>query len=133
MAEAAIPVTISPMAGPRGEEIRARRIGHGMSVRDFAKLSKVDRQTITRAEADDEAVTELTYARLERALEDFEEEIGTDVPVSVVGNGPNLVKFTIHGVYGAAEVIVEGPVENMPELQAAVDKLLRGHHSPEAD
>lgn len=114
----------------RGEEIRARRIGHGMNMNDLAKISGVSRQTIARAESGHPSVEELTYARLERALSDFEEETGADIAMTVRDtNGTSgLVKFTIHGVYGAAEVIVEGPVENMAELQAAVDKLLRGQH-----
>lgn len=109
-----------------------------MSVRNLAGLSQVDRATITRAEDDDPRVTELTYSRIERALDDWERETGADEeqPDSATpsaeqpapANGPKLVKFTIHGVYGAAEVIVEGPVENMAELQEAVDKLLRGQH-----
>lgn len=101
-----------------------------MSLNGLAKLSGVTRQTIVKAEADDDKVTELTFSRLERALDDFEDETEiTNVETLPNGNGGNLVKFTIHGVYGAAEVIVEGPVENMAELQAAVDKLLRGQQS----
>lgn len=118
------------VANQRGANIRARRVGHGMSLNGLAKLSGVTRQTIVKAEADDDKVTELTFSRLERALDDFEDETEiTNVETLPNGNGGNLVKFTIHGVYGAAEVIVEGPVENMAELQAAVDKLLRGQQS----
>lgn len=119
-------------AGERGASIRARRMSHGMKGTDLAQISGVSRQTIARAEKGDPTVEELTYARLEKALSDFEEEIGLDSP-RPFEQATNLVRFTIHGVYGAAEVIVEGPVENMPELQAAVDKLLRGQHSPGAD
>ena len=110
---------LSMNVGSRGEQLRARRERHGMSVHNFSAQSGVDRKTISRAEADDPKVTDLTYTRLNKALDEFEADTG-----AAPGEPGAPVKFRISGVYGVAEVIVEGPVENLPELEAAVERLL---------
>lgn len=104
----------------RGHAIKARRLAHGIkSARAFAQATKVDREAIARAE--DGLGSEQTYERLEAWLDRFEEETGSDEP-----SDPQLVTFRLTGVYGVRDVVISGPVENIAELQTAVENLLRG-------
>ena len=107
----------------RGHAIRARRLAHGIkSVSALAKASGVSRDAVTAAE--DGTASTATYERLEAWLDRFEEESGADEP-----EDPHTVTFTVEGLYGAAKVVVSGPVENADALRRQVEALLRGNHS----
>ena len=106
-------------AETRGHAIKERRLRHGIkSVRQFAERSGVSRDAVTAAEAG--LASPDTYDRLEAWLTAFEEETGTDVP-----QDPGVVTFRITGNLGV-QVAVSGPVENLAELEAAVERLIRG-------
>jgi transcriptional regulator with XRE-family HTH domain len=122
----------------RGAKIQARREALGMSVRALAEwmadngervgiAGPVTRQTITKAEADDPTTTPQTYMRIEAWLAALEYEMSSERE-ALTPIGPaesNLVTFRLSGNFGV-DVVVEGPVTNLPELEAAVEKLLRG-------
>lgn len=104
----------------RGQNIRQRRLALGIkSVREFEKASKVSREAITAAESG--AASQATYERLEAWLTRFEEEAGVEAPE---GEGSGLVTFRLSGNFGV-EVTVQGPIENVAELEEAVERLIR--------
>lgn len=86
-------------------------------MRQFADASGVSREAITAAEAGN--ASEGTYQRLEAWLDAFDEETGHDLP-----EPPGPVRFRLTGNFGV-EVIVEGPVENISELEESVERLIR--------
>lgn len=106
--------------------LEARREDLGADIAEVAEEAGYSREWVGKI-LSGQAGSDKALRKVARALDALEAESGRGRLVPKVP-GANLVKFTIHGVYGAAEVIVEGPVENMEELQAAVDKLLRGQH-----
>lgn len=103
----------------RGKLVQDRRKALGiLSVREFATATGLSRNAITSAEAG--SASEITYERLESWLDKFEHETGADEPEE-----PKTVTFKLSGNFGV-DVVVEGPVSNLAELEAAVEKLLRG-------
>jgi transcriptional regulator with XRE-family HTH domain len=102
----------------RGHAIRARRLAHGIkSVRQLADRSGVSREAITAAEAGQASAQ--TYERLEAWFDAFEEETGSDE-----ANEPHIIVVRLKNDLG--EVAVEGPVDDLAELEAAARRLLRG-------
>ena len=102
----------------RGHAIKDRRMRRGIkSRRAFADATGVSREAITAAE--EGRASEGTYDRLEAWLDAFDAETGNDVP-----EAPGPVRFRLSGNFGV-EVIVEGPVENITELEASVERLIR--------
>lgn len=111
----------------RGHSIKARRLALGIkSVRELAKESGLAREAVTAAEAGTASVG--TYDRLEAWLDAFEEEAGVDeVP------DPRVVTFRLSGNFGV-DVALSGPVDNLAELEATVQRLIRGmEEAPKTD
>lgn len=104
----------------RGQSIRQRRLALGIkSQHVLARESKVSRDAVMAAEKG--TASDDTYDRLEAWLSRIEEEAGMDTPpLSEHG----LVTFRLSGNFGV-EVTVQGPVENVAELEAAVERLIR--------
>lgn len=101
----------------RGQTIRERRTTLGiMSVREFAKATGLSRNAIAAAEGG--TASDITYARLENWLDNFEQEIGADDP-----DEDKTVTFTLSGNHRTA--VVAGPVSHLAELEAAAERLLR--------
>ena len=110
-----------------GAGIQRRRLEIGISVAELARRAGVDRGRLTALE-NGERVRDTTLAAVTRALADLEHELGMDVPSVVeapTAAAPSMIRFTVEGVYGAKALVVEGPVENIAELEAAVDKIMR--------
>lgn len=111
----------------RGLQIQRRRLTLGIpSVNAFAKELRMDRQTLTRAEAGQ--ASERTYQRLEAWLSDKEHEFGMDSPnvpaaADVQVPSDDLVEFRVGGNFGV-DVVVRGPIANLGELEQAVGRLL---------
>lgn len=92
-----------------------------MSVSQLHREAKVSREAIDAAEAG--TASEVTYARLEAWFDAFEEEVGVDAPPPQAGD-PHMV--TIRGTRGGdIDVVVSGPIENIEQLAATVERLLR--------
>lgn len=101
----------------RGQAIKRRREAIGMSVTELAERAGVDWETVDRAEQDSARGT--SYVKLEKVLDDLEEEIG----------GPpehpeHSVEFMLEGNFGV-RVRVKGPVDDLPALEASVARLIR--------
>lgn len=109
-----------------GEQIKTRRTAIGMSVAALAKRAGVDRGSLAALE-DGRHVRDTTVAAIDKTLADLEHEMGMDVPsqVAIPAAAPAMIRFTVEGVYGAKALVVEGPVENVAELEAAVDRIMR--------
>lgn len=122
-----VSVTDEDDQGDRGKRIQERRLQLGLSVSALARKANVYRDTITSVESGGDGTRETTYAVIERALDELEEEMGPDPqpPPS------RVVRYIVKNVYGAESLVVEGPVENIAELERSVDRFLRGTGSSE--
>lgn len=123
-----------------GERIRERRLRLGLSVSALARHAHVDRDTINRAETGSGAPHDTTIAAIGAALSELERERGLTEPeeptVPMPAAAPEagrLVRFEVQGVYGADALVIEGPVENIGELEAAVDRIMRSLRGREED
>jgi transcriptional regulator with XRE-family HTH domain len=134
MSAGALAVSFDPVnTTGRGSQIRARRVKLGISVKELALRAGVDRGTLASLEADDGRVRETTISAIERALDVLEQEMGIDAPAAEDERAHGLVRFEVTGVYGADALVVEGPVENIAELEAIIDRIMRGGASRRAD
>lgn len=106
-----------------GDRIRSRRERLGLSRTRLAEMAHVDRDTLTKLEEGLTKARGTTVAAILRVLDELEEETGMADPHP--NNNGGIVRFEVKGVYGAESLVIEGPVENIAELQEAVDRLLR--------
>lgn len=115
--------------GAAGESIKRRRIALGMTVKALADAAGVDRGRLSAIEDGAKARTS-TLGAIEAALSRFEEEIAgpydeNDEP------GGGLVTFRMSGDFGV-DVVVQGPVENLAELEQSVDRLIQRMRSKDS-
>jgi len=120
MSAMALPVTFDPVEDSgRAEQIRARRVRLGISVKALAMRAGVDRGTLASLEAGDERIREATYGSVERALDQLEQEMGVE-PASPLAD---VVEFRVSGDFGV-DVVVKGPVRDMAAMEESVARLL---------
>lgn len=111
----------------RGRRIEEAYTALGMSQREFQHETGIDRDTLKRAVEGDEKVRETTLKRIEAQLQRLDEEMSGERD----GMATDLAE--IHYVIGGGrEIIVRGPVPDLPELEASVARLIekldsRGH------
>lgn len=112
----------------RGARIRERRERLGIKRAPFAARVPVDRGRLGEVEdGTAENVSEEYYKRIERALDELEQEMGmNDAPQGRVIGDPSddLIEFSVEGNFGV-RAVVKGPVRDMDVMQAAVAKLVR--------
>lgn len=108
----------------RSRAIARQRLALGMSKSELAKLAHVDRATLDRIESG-RGGRDTSLAAVERALADFDAEVSPDPSVVSSEDQSAVVRFVVRGVYGAEALIVEGPVENIADLEASVDRIMR--------
>lgn len=107
----------------RAAEIQRRLEALGITDREFQARTGVDRKALRRA-ADGEHVRGTTYTAVEAWLDKLEHEVGMDLPSAPSDlPGEGLVTFSVSGNFGVS-VTVAGPVANMAELQASVDRIV---------
>ena len=132
MSVTSIATSVAPVTdASSGANIQRRRLAIGMSVAELARRANVDRGRLSALEAGDN-VRDTTLAAVVRALSDLEHELGMDEPSQVAPvqmasepPAPHMVRIEVDGVYGAKALVVEGPVDDLPALEAAVDRILR--------
>jgi transcriptional regulator with XRE-family HTH domain len=113
----------------RGAAVRARRDHLGMDKIDLADRAGVDRGKLGRFEAGKDQPSERWIARVERALDDFEHEVGfkpgeAAAEAEASSSAPAApIRLTFHDVFGIGEIIAEGPSDKPDELIAAVREL----------
>lgn len=119
MSALALPVTFDPVNAGRADQIRARRVRLGISVKALALRAGVDRGTLASLEAGDERIRDSTFGTVERALESLEQEMG----VEPGGSLADVVEFRVSGDFGV-DVVVKGPVRDMAAMEESVARLL---------
>lgn len=114
-----------PDMSNEGSQVRARRERLGMGIRDLAREAGVSRDTLSDMESGTKDFRQTTLAKVMRALDRIEEEAGFDAPPPATEESGHVVRFEVKGVYGADALVVEGPIEDIAELEAAVDRIMR--------
>ena len=104
-----------------------------MTQEEIAVEADLNRDTVSAIEAGKGGMK--SRRQLEDALARLEDEAGhtalsiaeaaTSEEPPAAAAAPPMIRFTVEGVYGAKALVVEGPVENIAELEAAVDKIMR--------
>jgi transcriptional regulator with XRE-family HTH domain len=123
MSAVAIPVTFDPVSAGRADQVRARRVRLGLSVKELALRAGVDRGTLASLEAGDERVRDRTFGAVERTLDQLETEMGIEAPNNNGSPSADVVEFRVSGDFGV-DVVVKGPVRDMDALEASVSRLL---------
>lgn len=110
-----------------GAQVRARRERLGMAIRDLATEAEVSRDTLSDMESGAKDFRQATLGKVLRALDRLETEMGIDAPLPEQTQAPagGIVRYSVQGVYGAEALVVEGPVANIAELEASVDRIMR--------
>lgn len=90
----------------RGTALAQRMNAVGISKSEFAARAKVDRGTVDRALEDDPTMQDRTWAKLDRAAEALEDELG-------MAESGNLVTTTIE--VNGAHVTVKGSPADVAE------------------
>lgn len=111
--------------------VRARRERLGYTIKQLAEEAEVAEDTLGDGEAGRRELRASTWGKVIRALERLETEAGIGAPARVIeeavaGTAERpLVRYRIEGNFGVSAV-VEGPVENIEELEASVARLIAG-------
>lgn len=95
-----------------GQAVRRRILAIGIDDKEFAARAELDRGTVKRATDDHPSTSERTKAKIERALEKLEEEIG-------MAESGSLVTSTV--VYKGARITMQGSPE---DVAAAIRDVL---------
>ena len=108
------------------EAVQLRRLALGMSVKALAKHAGIDRGRLAALESG-HSVRPTTLAAVTRALDEIEEEV----------SGPydaehGVVTFRLKGNFGV-DVTLQGPVDNLDELEASVTRLMTSMGRDESD
>lgn len=108
-----------------GDEVRARRERAGLHKNELADLAGVSRETVAAIEAG-EGFRRSSLAKIENALTAFEELHGITAPPRPTDPAPAAPRVvTFHLTGSGIDVALTGPVEDLAELQATVQELLR--------
>ena len=114
------------MGTERGREIGRRFEALEIGDREWHKRTGIDRKTLHRAIEGLPTVRASTYEAIESHLDKLEARLRgvTPPPAEEKKIGEDYVEFTVEGNFGV-RAVVRGPVENIAELQKAVDALIR--------
>lgn len=104
-----------------GDRVAQRRTRLGMTVKALAEAAEIDRATLAGIEKGHGFRAD-TMRRIERALDQAEEESGLAVPEDDPQKG--LIEFEVSGDFGV-HVVVRGPVGDAEALERSVVRLVR--------
>lgn len=102
-----------------GAQIRARRERHGISQQALAEMAHVSRTTLRALEDGRVSPQGSTVGKVLAALDAFEEEAGATL-IREEPSGVVTYRLNRSGI----EVTLQGPVDNIPELEASIERLL---------
>lgn len=105
-----------------GRRIRERRLALRMTVKDLAARAGVDRGRLAKLEAGDSAVRATTIRAVVDALTEVEQLTG-DLPREQRNDDEGVVEFRVTGNFGV-DVVVKGPVRDLPALEESVNRIL---------
>jgi hypothetical protein len=102
----------------------------GVSGRQFAARTGIDRRTLQRAIDATGSVREGTYDHIETWLGRLERQAETfdgipDVPDEGESEGEKFVELEMEGVFGVARVVARGPVDDPEAVARAAMALMR--------
>lgn len=112
----------------RQQAILQRLDGMTISRRQLAAAAGIDRKTLERVIQGDPNVRASTYAAIESWLAELEDQEHRPSQSSAEG----LVTFRVSGNCGV-EVVVQGPVSNLTELEASVGRLIQRIGEPQRE
>ena len=115
-----------------GDEIRQRRTRLGLSKARLADRAEVSVDTLRDWENGATNPHDTTKARILRVLDDLDEETGFDEE-PVPGADPAVVRYVVRGIKGIEALVVEGPVENIAELEASAERIVRRLAADDSD
>lgn len=114
------------------DDVRSRRIRLGLSIKQLAEEAGVAEDTLGDGEAGRRELRPATWGKVNLALDRLEAEAGVNAPPRVVAEeriagAPEkpVVRYKIGGNFGVS-VVLEGPVENIAELEASAARLIAG-------
>jgi transcriptional regulator with XRE-family HTH domain len=116
---------VRPPGARDGREVKARRERIGMKIYELAEAAGVNKDTLSDWERGKRNPHPDTIEAVLTALDKLEEEMGIDTPPATQAK-PGMLRFEVTGVYGADALVVEGPIENLRELEAMIDRIMRG-------
>lgn len=119
------PVTSSGDENNRGAAIQRRIDALGISDREWHAQTGIDRKTLHRAIRNEPGTRPSTYTAIEAELDKLEAKVSGRAVAQPAPERPNVVRIEVPNVYGAQALVFEGPVESLPELEAAVDRIMR--------
>lgn len=114
--------SLSLMGTTKADEIESRRIALGLNVIELAKRAGVDRGRLAKFLQGELSPRAAWIGAVEKALTDAE---GGTIEPEQESSGPGVVRFTVRNVYGVEALVVEGPVHDIAELEASVDRIMR--------
>lgn len=117
---------VRPPGGRDGRAIKARRERIGFKIYELADAAGVNKDTLSDWERGKRSPHSDTVEAVMAALDRLEEEMGIDAPPPPAQAKPGMLRFEVTGVYGADALVVEGPIENLAELEAMIDRIMRG-------
>lgn len=100
-----------------------------MTKRQLANELGMDQRTVGRAVDAPETVSRSSYERIDQALNRLWEEMGLDDEEQRAT--PGVIVFRVNN--GAAEAVIEAPVENLREAEEAVARLMERFGGPAAE
>lgn len=124
-----------------GETARLRRERLRATQDEVAEAAGVNRDTVGAVEAGKGSAR--SRGKVDDALTAMEAEAGftsiaaptpptIPAPAPPSERVPHLVRIEVKNVYGASAIVVEGPVEDLPALEAAVDRIMRRRAAEQA-
>lgn len=121
-------VRFQPVDGEKrmpGTDIRTRRQALGLTATKLAALAEVSRVHLSEIESGRKEPSAAWLRRVELAMDRYEHETGQDEPEPERPEKPNVIRVEVQGVYGAKALVFEAPPENIAELEAMVDRVMR--------
>lgn len=108
-----------------GQRIRERRERLGLDKKGLAEQAGVNRNTLAAIEGG-ESFNRTSLAKIERALEELEQEAGINAPPATASSGDqDLVEFRVEGVLGVQAVVVRGPVKDVRAFEGSIARILK--------
>lgn len=122
------PVTSSAgNSGDRGAVIARRIDALGISDREWHTQTGIDRKTLHRAIRNEPGTRASTYTAIEAELDKLEAKVTGQAVAQRTPEmpRPNVIRVEVQGVYGAKALVFEAGPENIAELEAMVDRIMR--------
>lgn len=127
-ADSALVTSTADAENNRGAAIRRRVDRLGIGDREWHALTGIDRKTLHRAMNNVSTTRPGTYAAIEAELDRLEAKMAGQ-PVAErrtpEADDPSLVRIEVPNVYGTKALIFTSAPENLPAVEAMIDRIMR--------